>query len=44
MLAGMEPEQLEAFHQAYVAYCEQFREDAAVRVPREYLLILGTRR
>jgi SAM-dependent methyltransferase len=32
------------FHHAYVAYCEQFREDGRVRVPRAYLLILGTRR
>ena len=44
MLSGMDGDRREAFHRAYVAYCEGFREDAGVRMPREYLLILGTRR
>ena len=44
MLAAMDDETRDAFHEAYVAYCEQFREDGRVRVPREYLLILGRKR
>jgi SAM-dependent methyltransferase len=44
MLADMDESRRDAFHRAYVAYCERFREDGAVRVPRDYLLILGTKR
>ena len=43
MLADMDDDRRDAFHRGYVAYCEGFREDAGVRVPRDYLLILGTR-
>jgi ubiquinone/menaquinone biosynthesis C-methylase UbiE len=44
MVDAMDDDQREAFRRAYVAFCEEFREDGAVRVPREYLLILGMRR
>lgn len=44
MVASLNGAKLDAFHEAYVAYCEQFREDGRVRVPREYLLILGRKR
>jgi SAM-dependent methyltransferase len=44
MVEGLEPERRAAFRQAYVEYCESFRVDGGVRVPREYLLILGRRR
>jgi hypothetical protein len=33
-----------AFHEAYVAYCERYREGDAVHVPRRYLFVLGRRR
>jgi SAM-dependent methyltransferase len=33
-----------AFRRAYIDNCESFRVDGGVRVPREYLLILGRRR
>lgn len=44
MLAAMDEATREGFRAGYVAYCEQFREDGGVRVPREYLLILGRKR
>jgi len=43
-LAGMDDETREAFHQAYVDYCEEFSAGDGVAVPREYLLVLGERR
>lgn len=44
MVEGLEPDPREAFRRAYVEYCESFRVDGGVRVPREYLLIPGRRR
>lgn len=32
------------FHAAFAAYCDEFRKDGHVRVPRHYLVILGRRR
>jgi SAM-dependent methyltransferase len=43
-LAGMEDDTREAFHKAYVEYCEGYRTGDRVAVPREYLLVLGDRR
>ena len=43
-LAEMEDDVLEAFHRAYVEYCEGYRVGDHVEVPREYLLVLGERR
>ncbi|MDQ5820402.1 MAG: methyltransferase domain-containing protein [Actinomycetota bacterium] len=43
-LAEMEEDTREAFHQAYVEYCETYRVGDRVAVPREYLLVLGERR
>lgn len=44
MVAQMNDETREAFHQAYVEYCESFPAGGGVAVPREYLLVLGERR
>lgn len=44
MVEGLDHEQRDAFHDAYVAYCERHREGDRVRVPRPYLLVLGARR
>jgi SAM-dependent methyltransferase len=44
MLADMDDRKREEFHTAYVEYCEGFREGDQVAVPREYLLVFGTRR
>jgi hypothetical protein len=43
-LAEMDDDTREAFHNAYVEYCEGFRAGDRVAVPREYLLVLGNRR
>ena len=43
-LAEMDGDTREALHQAYVAYCEGYRDGDRVAVPREYLLVLGDRR
>jgi SAM-dependent methyltransferase len=43
-LARLAPGDLDRFHEAYVAYCERYREGDAVAVPRAYLLVLGRRR
>jgi SAM-dependent methyltransferase len=43
-LAEMDDETREAFHRAYVEYCEGYRVADRVAVPREYLLVLGERR
>jgi SAM-dependent methyltransferase len=34
----------EALREAYVEYCERYRDGDGVRVPRTYLLVLGRRR
>jgi hypothetical protein len=44
MVEGLEADRRAAFRAAYVEYCESFRIDGGVRVPREYLLIVGRRR
>jgi ubiquinone/menaquinone biosynthesis C-methylase UbiE len=44
MVDGLDPDRRAAFRAAYVEYCESFRVDGGVRVPREFLLILGRRR
>jgi SAM-dependent methyltransferase len=44
MVAAMDDEKREAFHQAYVEYCQEYPYGDGVRVPRPYLLILGTKR
>jgi SAM-dependent methyltransferase len=44
MVAGLDEAARNEFRDAFVAYCEQFRENGRVRVPREYLLILGRKR
>jgi SAM-dependent methyltransferase len=44
MVEALAPETRDAFRRAYVDYCDAFAVDGRVRVPREYLLILGRRR
>jgi SAM-dependent methyltransferase len=44
LLAKLEPERGEAFHQALVELYEGYREGDRIRAPRRYLLTLGTRR
>jgi len=44
MVAGLDDGLREAFHDAYVAYCERYRDRDWVRVPRRYLLVVGDRR
>lgn len=44
MVDGLDPDRRTAFRKAYVDYCESFRDGGGVRVPREYLVILGRRR
>jgi len=44
MVESLEPERRPRFRQAYVEYCERYRDGDQVRVPRAYLLALGTRR
>lgn len=45
LLATLDEPQREEFHNAYVEHCERFRgEGGGVAVPRQYLLVLGTRR
>jgi SAM-dependent methyltransferase len=44
MVEEMERDRREAFRAAYVEYCERYRDDGQVHVPRPYLLVLGTRR
>ena len=34
----------EELHRTYVGYMEEYRKDGAIEAPREYLLVLGTRR
>jgi SAM-dependent methyltransferase len=44
MVEALDEATREAFHAAYVAYGEQYREGDVVRIPRKYLLVIGTRR
>jgi SAM-dependent methyltransferase len=45
LLATLDEKRRDEFHDAYVAHCERFRvEGGGVAVPRNYLLVLGTRR
>lgn len=44
MISELDDAAREEFRSAYVAYCEQFRKDGRVLVPREYLMILGRKR
>ena len=44
MVEGLDDQRRDAFHEAYVAYCERHREGDRVRVPRAYLLAIGARR
>jgi len=44
MVDSLEPETRDGFRRAYVEYCERFRVDDRVVVPREYLLVVGSRR
>jgi SAM-dependent methyltransferase len=44
MVDALEPAKRQAFRAAYVEYCESFRVDGGVRVPRHYLLTVGRRR
>jgi ubiquinone/menaquinone biosynthesis C-methylase UbiE len=45
MLAdSLDPPRRAEFHQAFVAFYETFREGAAIRAPRPYLLVTGRRR
>jgi len=40
----LEPDRVEELHRAFVDFHERYREGDEVRMPREYLLTLGTRR
>jgi hypothetical protein len=44
LIAKLDPERGEAFHQAFVDLCESYREGDGIRAPRRYLLTLGRRR
>jgi SAM-dependent methyltransferase len=44
MIAGLEGTKREAFRDAYIEFCERYREGDTVRVPRRYLLVLGRKR
>lgn len=37
-------ERREEFHEAYVEYCERYRVGQRVRVPRTYLIVVGTKK
>ena len=43
MIAGLEGERLESFREAYAEFCESYRDGDRVRVPRPYILVLGTK-
>ena len=40
----LEPERVEELRRAFIDFHERYREGDEIRMPREYLLILGTRR
>jgi ubiquinone/menaquinone biosynthesis C-methylase UbiE len=44
MLASLDPAKREDFRRAYVAYCERYRDGDRVAVPRDYLIVEGSRR
>ena len=45
LIRRLDPEQVEAFHQAFVELYESYRtEDGGIRAPRRYLLVLGRRK
>lgn len=44
MIGALDAERLDAFHEAYVAYCERYRVGERVRVPRTYLLVVGRKK
>lgn len=44
MVERLDARARDRFRRDYVAYCERYRVDGGVRVPRPYLLVLGTRR
>jgi SAM-dependent methyltransferase len=44
MVGTLAPAEREGFHEAYVEYCERYRTEDGVAVPRRYLLVLGRRR
>jgi SAM-dependent methyltransferase len=44
LLRALDDERGEQFHQAFVELYESYREGAAVRAPRRYLLVLGRRK
>ncbi|HEX4520886.1 MAG TPA: class I SAM-dependent methyltransferase [Gaiellaceae bacterium] len=44
LMAKLDPERGEAFHQGFVELYESYREGDSIRAPRRYLLTLGRRR
>jgi SAM-dependent methyltransferase len=44
LASSLEPERREQLHRAWVDYYERHRVNGGIRQPRQYLLILGTRR
>lgn len=44
LVESLDAERRERFREGYVAYCESHRDGDRVRVPRDYLLVLGRRR
>jgi SAM-dependent methyltransferase len=44
MIAGLDESKRPEFREAYIDFCERYREGDRVRVPRPYLLVLGTKR
>lgn len=44
MVSRLDDQELAAFREAYIEYNEDYREGDIVRVPRPYLLVLGTKR
>jgi len=44
LVQNLEPDRVEELHQAFVDFHERYRDGDEIRMPREYLLTLGTRR
>jgi hypothetical protein len=44
MVEALPTDTRDEFRRAYIAYADSFEAGGEVRVPREYLLILGRRR